>query len=263
MKRIYAIASVLVTASLSQVALGQAADSTAIKVNGATIPAYRVEMAVKSQLAQGQSDTPELRKNIREHLINQEIVAQEAAKKGLEKQPMVAARIELSKQAALADAYVADYLMKNPISDDMLRKEYERRKAQAPAKEYRIRHILVEKEDDAKNIIAQIKKGASFEKLAAEQSTDPGSKGRGGDLDWGPAERYVKPFADAVKKLKKGQMTDAPVHTDFGYHVIRVDDERSTKVPSFEEAKAQLHQLVQTEMVAKLIGDLRAKAKIE
>jgi len=108
MKRIYAIASVLVTASLSQVALGQAADSTAIKVNGATIPAYRVEMAVKSQLAQGQSDTPELRKNIREHLINQEIVAQEAAKKGLEKQPMVAARLELSKQAALADAYVAD-----------------------------------------------------------------------------------------------------------------------------------------------------------
>src|SRR4051812_48194328 len=238
-------------------------DTAAPKVNGTSIPAYRIDAAVRSRIAQGQQDTPELRKAIRDALINQEVVAQEAVKRGLEKQPQVAARIELDRQMTLVNAYFEDYLKKNPVTDDMLKKEYERLKPQLPPKEYRVRHILVEKEDDAKNIIAQIKKGASFEKLAAEHSTDPGSKARGGDLDWGPAERYVKPFADTVAKLRKGQMTDAPVKTDFGFHVIRLDDERATKIPSFEEAKPQLQQMVQTQLVQKAIGDLRAKAKIE
>jgi peptidyl-prolyl cis-trans isomerase C len=233
------------------------------KVNGTSIPAYRLDMAVKSQIAQGQKDTPELRKGILDMLINQEVVAQEAVKRGLDKQGPVAARLELDRQGILANAFFEDYLKKNPITDDMLKKEYERLKPQLPAKEYRVRHILVDKEDDAKNLIAQIKKGASFEKLAAENSTDPGSKSRGGDLDWAPAERYVKPFGETVIKLKKGQMTDAPVHTDFGYHVIRVEDERASKVPSFEEAKPQLQQLVQNQVVQKAIADLRAKAKVE
>ena len=120
----------------------------------------------------------------------------------------------------------------NPINDDMLKKEYERLKPQLPAKEYRAHHILVEKEDEAKGLIAQIKKGGNFEKLASEKSKDQGSKVKGGDLDWAPAERYVKPFADALGKLKKGQMTEAPVQTQFGWHVIRLDDERATKVPA-------------------------------
>jgi peptidyl-prolyl cis-trans isomerase C len=238
-------------------------DAAAPKVNGATIPAYRIDAAVRSRVAQGQQDSPELRKAIRDALINQEVVAQEATKRGLEKQPQVAARIELDRQMTLVNAYFEDYLKKNPITDDMLKKEYERLKPQLPAKEYKVRHILVEKEDDAKNIIAQIRKGASFEKLAGEHSTDPGSKARGGDLDWGPAERYVKPFSETITKLKKGQLTDVPVHTDFGYHVIRLDDERATKVPSFEEAKPQIQQLVQNQMVQKAIADLRAKAKVE
>ncbi len=237
--------------------------AAAIKVNGATIPAHRLDMAVKSQISQGQKDTPELRKGVRDMLINQELVAQEAAKKGLDKQSQVAARLELERSSILANAYFEDFFKKNPITDEMLKKEYERAKQQAPAKEYRVRHILVEKEDDAKNLIAQIKKGGSFEKLAAESSNDPGSKARGGDLDWGPAERYVKPFSDALTKLKKGQMTDTPVHTDFGYHVIRLDDERATKVPSFEEAKPQIQQMVQGQLVQKIIGDLRVKAKVE
>ena len=235
----------------------------AAKVNGTNIPSYRLDMAVRSQLSQGQKDTPELRKGIREMLINQEVVAQEAVKRGLDKQAPVAARLELDRQGVLAQAFFEDYLKKNPITDDMLKKEYERAKQQAPAKEYRIRHILVDKEDEAKNLIAQIRKGASFEKLAAEHSNDPGSKARGGDLDWGPAERYVKPFSDAVVKMKKGQMTDAPVHTDFGYHVIRVEDERASKVPSFEEAKGQIQQMVQNQMVQRAIQDLRSKAKVE
>ena len=244
-------------------AQGSAPPAATAKVNGTTIPQYRLDAAIKSRIAQGQQDTPEMRKGIRDALINQELVAQEAVKRGLEKQPHVAAKIELDRQNTLANAYFEDYLSKHPVTDEMLRKEYERLKPGLPPREYKIRHILVDKEEDAKNIIAQIKKGASFEKLAAEHSKDTGSKARGGDLDWGPAERYVKPFADAVKSLKKGAMTDAPVQTDFGFHVIRVEDERATKVPSFEEAKQQLQQIVQTQTVQKAIQDLRAKAKIE
>lgn len=244
-------------------AVGAQSAAPTAKVNGTTIPAHRMDAAVKARVGQGQPDTPELRKGIREALINHEVVAQEALKRGFDKQPQVAARLELDRQMTLINAYFEDYLSKNPITEDMLKKEYERLKPQLPAREYRARHILVEKEDDAKSIIAQIKKGASFEKVAAEQSADPGSKSRGGDLDWGPAERWPKPFAEAVTKLKKGQMVDAPVHTDFGYHVIRLDDERATKVPSFEEAKPQLEKVVQAQMVQKLIGELRGKAKVE
>ena len=259
--RLLALACALAAAPLY--AAEQNGNGNSLKVNGATIPAYRVEAAIKSRIAQGQQDTPELRKAIRDALINQEIIAQEAVKRGIDKQAPVAARIELDRQSVLVNAYFEDMLRKNPVTDDMLRKEYERLKPQLPAREFRIRHILVEKEDDAKNLIAQIRKGGNFEKLAAEHSIDPGSKGRGGDLDWAPAERYVKPFADTVTKLKKGQMTDAPVHTDFGWHVIRVEDERATKVPSFEEAKAQLQQVVQNQVVQKAVADLRAKAKVE
>lgn len=244
-------------------AVGAQGAAPAAKVNGSTIPQYRFEAAVKSRVAQGQPDTPEMRKGIRDALINQEVVAQEAVKRGLDKQPNVAARIELDRQSALVNAYFEDYMRRNPITDEMLRKEYERLKPELPAREYKVRHILVGTEEEAKNIIAQIRKGGSFEKLAAEHSKDTGSRQRGGDLDWGPAERYVKPFADAVRGLKKGAMTDAPVHTDFGYHVIRVEDERATKVPSFEDAKQQLHQMVQGQVVQRAIADLRSKAKIE
>ena len=235
----------------------------AAKVNGTSIPQYRLDAAVRSRLQQGQQETPEMRKAIREALINQEVVAQEAVKRGLDKQPNVAARLELDRQTALVNAYFEDYLRKNPITDDMLRKEYERLKPELPAREYKVRHILVEKEEDAKNLIAQIRKGASFEKLAAEHSKDSGSRARGGDLDWAPAERYVKPFAEAVTRLKKGAMTETPVQTDFGFHVIRVEDERATKIPSFEEAKQQLHQIVQNQIVQRAISDLRSKAKVE
>jgi peptidyl-prolyl cis-trans isomerase C len=253
------IAALMVTAPA--VAAQNAAP--AAKVNGASIPQYRFEAAVKSRIAQGQQDSPEMRKGIRDALINQEVVAQEAIKRGLDKVPLVAARLELDRQTALVNAYFEDHLRRNPITDDMLRKEYERLKPELPAREYKVRHILVEKEDEAKNIIAQIRKGGSFEKLAGEHSKDPGSKARGGDLDWAPAERYVKPFAEAVARLKKGAMTEAPVQTDFGFHIIRVDDERATKIPSFEEAKPQLQQLVQTQVVQRAISELRAKAKVE
>ena len=255
--------SIAMTLAIAPAVAAQNATTPPLKVNGTTIPAHRIETAVKIRIAQGQPDSPEMRKGVREALANQEIVAQEAVKRGMDKQPLTAARLELDRQSILINAYFEDYLKKNPITDDMLKKEFERVKPQLPAKEYKVRHILVEKEDDAKNIIAQIKKGGNFEKLAGEHSNDPGSKARGGDLDWAPAERYVKPFSDTVVKLKKGQMTDAPVQTDFGYHIIRLDDERANKIPSFEEAKPQLQQQLQSQVVQKHIGELRGKAKVE
>ena len=151
----------------------------------------------------------------------------------------------------LVNAYLQDYLKANPITDDMMKKEYETAKAQTGGKEYKARHILVKSEDEAKQIIAQLKKGASFEKLAAEKSEDTGSKGKGGDLDWSPPNRYVKPFSDALMKLKKGQMTDTPVQSPFGWHVIRLDDERPFKVPGFDKAKANIHQQLQNQAVQK------------
>jgi peptidyl-prolyl cis-trans isomerase C len=266
MKRL-AICVPLALATLFTAAPALSAQSSApaaAKVNGTVIPQSRVDLATKAQLSQGQQqDTPELRKAIRDALINNEIVAQEAVKRGLDKQPNVAAQLDLDRQRILANAYFSDYFTKNPITDEALKKEYERMKSQTPPREYKVRHILVDKEDDAKNIIAQIKKGGNFEKLAAEHSKDPGSKGRGGDLDWGPAERYVKPFADALRSLKKGAMTDAPVQTDFGFHVIRLDDERATKIPNFEEVKAQVQQSAQNQALQKHVQDLRNKAKIE
>jgi len=244
-------------------AIAAGAAAQGVKVNGREIPASRIDAVVKAQIAQGRPDTPELHNAVKEELIARELIAQEAQKKGIDKQPEVAAQIDLARHEILSSAYLREYLKSNPVTDDAMKKEFERVKPQIPTKEYKAHHILVEKEDEAKGLIGQIKKGANFEKLASEKSKDQGSKGRGGELDWSPAERYVKPFGDALAKLKKGQLTESPVQTQFGWHIIRLDDERAAKVPSFEEAKPQLQQLMQSQTVRKLISDLRAKAKVE
>ena len=232
------------------------------RVNGVAIPQQHFDLLIKNLVAQGRPDSPEMRDAIKQQMISRELMVQEAAKRGLDKNPETAARLTFSRQDILSNAYIQDILRANPVTDDMVKKEYERIKAQS-AKEYKTRHILVEKEDEAKNIIAQLKKGASFEKLAAEKSNDPGSKTNGGDLDWSMPSRFVKPFGDAMVKLKKGQVTETPVHTNFGWHVIRVDDERAAKIPGFDEAKPQVQQGLQNQAVEKAIADLRAKAKIE
>ena len=244
-------------------AAGACYGQPAAKVNGVTIPQNQVEQLVKNAVAQGQADSPELRNRIRDILINQELASQEAVKKGLDKNPEVSAQIQFSRQQVLSNAYIQDYVKANPVTEEIMKKEYENAKVQMGGKEYKVRHILVKQEDEAKQITAQLKKGVSFEKLAAEKSEDTGSKGKGGDLDWSPPNRYVKPFAEALAKLKKGQLTDAPVQTQFGWHVIRLDDERPTKVPPFDDVKANIQQQLQTQVLQKAIADLRAKAKIE
>ena len=214
----------VLAAGLTFAAAAHAQSGAVAKVNGVTIPQSRADILIKEMAAQGRPDTPEMRDAIKQELINREVVAQEAVKKGLDKKPEVAIQIDLQRQAVLINAYLQDYLQANPITDDAVKKEYERVKATAATREYKVRHILVESEDEAKQITAQLKKGASFDKLAAEKSKDQGSKGRGGDLDWATPARYVPAFGQAITKLKKGQLTDAPVQTQFGWHVIRVDD---------------------------------------
>ena len=258
------LAAALATVSLATtILLMPAAHAQVAKVNGVEIPQARLDTILKMRAAGKQPDSPEIRTALRDTLINQEVVAQEAVKRGLQKNPEIAAQIDLQRQETLVNAFVQEYMKANPVNDDAVRKEYERIKPTIPAKEFRARHILVEKEDEAKEILALIKKGGSFEKLAADKSKDTGSKARGGDLEWAPAEKYVKPFGDALLKMKKGQLADAPVQSNFGWHVIRLDDERAIKVPTLDEAKPQIQQMLQSQLVQKMLSDLRAKAKVE
>lgn len=233
-----------------------------VSVNGVVIPKSRIDMLVKAQAAQGRPESPELVAAVKDQLILLELVSQEAAKKGLEKNPDVATRIAMGKQQVLADAYVQEYVKNNPVSDDQLKGEYEKFKGQLGDKEYKPSHILVEKEDEAKAIIEQLKKGGDFAKLAKEKSKDTGSKENNGDLDWGPSARFVQPFADALKTLQKGQYTQTPVQTNFGYHIIKMDDIRDLKAPSFDEVKDNFRQRVQQQQVQKMLADLKSKAKI-
>lgn len=218
---------------------------------------------LKERLATGQQpDSPQLREMIRDELINRELVMREARKKGMDKDPLIKASMELNAQTVLVRAYMQDYVRANQPSDEVLKKDYETIKSQLGDKEYHARHILVDKEDEAKDIIAQLQKGEKFEKLA-ERSKDPGSKDKGGDLDWAAPSNYVKPFSDAMVALQKGKFTPTPVKTQFGYHVIMLEDVREAKPPSFDEVKPNLTQRAQGIAVEKHLAELRAKANIK
>ncbi|MDH2918715.1 MAG: peptidyl-prolyl cis-trans isomerase [Sideroxydans sp.] len=255
---------ILVAALLGAFAMNAAyaAEKSAALVNGVSIAQARVDMAVQTEVAQGQTDSPELRKSIRENLIKRELMLQEAAKMGLDKTPEALQEIDLAKQSVLINAYLMDYMKKNPISDEVLKQEYETRKAKLGGKEYNARHILVETEAEAKAIIVQLSKKVKFEKLVA-QSKDVGSAAQGGSLGWAAPANFVPPFAAALQSLKKGEYTKTPVQTQFGWHVIQVQDERAMKIPAFEEVKPQLQQRLQQQAIQKQIMALEAKAKIE
>ena len=239
-------------------------EPAAATVNGIAIAKSRVDMIVQQGLAAGQPDSPEARKAIIEKLAMQTLAADEAIKKGLDKSPEIMAQIDLIRQSVLANAYVQDLIKNSTASDDMLKAEYEKIKATITGTEYKARHILVEKEADAKDIIAKLKKDPGlFEKLAMEKSKDAGSKVRGGELGWFDLSRMVPEFGSAVSKLERGAITQKPVKTQFGYHVIQLEDTRPIEAPPFEEVKPQLAQHLQQQNVQKQMEDLKAKAKIE
>jgi len=255
------ILSALAAAILS-IALPAAAQNVAI-VNGKPVPKARVD-ALAAQLAKaGRPISPEVQGQIKDEVFAREIFMQAAQERGLDGSDDFKAQMELARQTLLIRVLFADYQKNNPVTDADIQAEYDKFAAANSGKEYRARHILVEKEDEAKVIIASLKKGGKFEDIAKKQSKDPGSGANGGDLDWANAGSYVPEFSGALTKLKKGQTTEAPVKTQFGWHVIRLDDVRDSQLPKLEEVKPQIAQQLQQQKLAKFQEDLRGKAKIE
>jgi len=232
-------------------------------VNGKAVPKARVDALALQLSRSGRPVTPEMQGQIREEVIAREVFMQEAEKLGLSSTDDFKVQMELARQAILIRELFADYQKKNPVTDADLKGEYDKFVAANGGKEYKARHILVEKEDEAKAIIASLKKGGKFEDIAKKQSKDPGSGANGGDLDWANPSSYVPEFSEAMGKLNKGQLTDTPVKTQFGYHVIRVDDIRTAKLPPFEELKPQIAQQMQQQKLAAFQQGLREKAKVE
>ncbi|WP_293662024.1 peptidylprolyl isomerase [Rhodoferax sp. OV413] len=256
------ILSALAAASLLAVASGALAQNVAI-VNGKAVPKSRVEALAQQVARSGRPVTPDMQGQLREEVIAREIFVQEAQARGLDATEDYKNQLEMNRQTILIRELFADFQKKNPVTDEEIKAEYDKFAAANAGKEYRARHILVEKEDQAKSLIAQLKKGAKFEDLAKKNSKDPGSGANGGDLDWANASSYVKEFSDALVALTKGKVSDAPVKTQFGYHVIRLDDVRDSQLPKLEDVKPQVAQQLLQQKMGKYQEELRAKAKVE
>ncbi len=256
------IAALLAAAFASFAPLSVSAQNIAI-VNGKAVPTARVD-ALAQQLAKaGRPVTPEMQGQLREEIITREVFLQEAQKRGLDVTDDFRIQMDLARQSLLIRELFNDYQQKNPVTDADAKAEYDKFAAANGGKEYKARHILVEKEAEAKAIIASLKKGGKFEEIAKKSSKDPGSGANGGDLDWAAAGSYVKEFSDAMVALDKGKTTETPVKSQFGYHVIRLDDVREAQLPKFDEVKPQILQQLQQQKLAQFQQDLRAKAKIE
>lgn len=253
----------LLSALLAFTACTQAADEkSAALVNGVSIPQSRVDLRVKAALSQGQPDSPDLRKSVLDDLINLEVISQAAAKNDLDKQAEVTQQLALARQSILAGAFVQDHVKNAPISEDALKQEYDTYKQRVGNKEYKLSHILVDSEEEANKVAAELKKGAKFSKVAKAKSKDMGSKDKGGELGWASPSTFVQPFAEAATKLAKGKVS-APVQTQFGWHVIKLEDTRERKMETFEEMKPRIDNFLRQKDIQKTIEDLRSKAKIE
>lgn len=235
----------------------------AATVNGKPIANSKIDLIVKQVVAQGkQTDTPQLRDAIKRDLINREVLIQEADKQGFGTRTEVKAALDNARQSIIINAMLADYVRKNPVKDADVKAEYDKFKAQVGDKEYRARHILVPTEDEAKGIIAKLKTGSKFEDLAKAQGKD-GTAAQGGDLDWASPANFVPEFSKVMVELKKGAVTETPVKTQFGYHVIKLEDTRAAKVPPFEEVKQQVMESLQQKKLAQFREELMKKAIIK
>ncbi|WP_114810842.1 peptidylprolyl isomerase [Paraburkholderia kururiensis] len=232
-------------------------------VNGTPIPKSRADALIAQLVHQGQQDTPQLQTAVREELVNREILMQEAARRGLPTRPDIKAQIAVAQQTVVLRALIEDFMKNNAPTDAEIKARYDQLVQQAGGKEYHLHHILVDNEQQAKDLIAKIKAGASFEDLAKQYSKDPGSGKNGGDLDWSDPRAYVPEFAAAAQKLQQGQMTDTPVHTQFGWHIIRVDGIRNITPPPLEQVKTQIVQQMQQEKLQAFEENLRKQAKIQ
>ena len=259
--------------ALPSVALAQSAAKDAPKkaakdapiavVNGVPIPSARAEVLMRERAARGAPDDAQMREAVREDLINRELIAQQAARTGYTKKPALQAELALVRQTVIVQHYVSDWLHSRPVSEAAIKKAYDDAKAKAGDKQYKVRHILLDSEAEAKKVIDELNKGAKFAELA-KQSKDAGTKERGGELGWmTPGGNLDKTFSNAMVKLGKGEYTKVPVHTRYGYHVIEVEDVRPLEFPPLDELRARIQRQLQQDELQKLIHDLRAKAKIK
>ena len=253
------LALVALTAALAPSAMAQ---NVAI-VNGKAIPKDRLEALAQQVARSGRPVTPDMQGQLRDEVIAREIFTQEAHARGLDTTDDYKNQLELTKQSILIRELFADFQKKSPVTDEEVKAEYDKFAAANSGKEFRARHILVEKEDEAKKIIAQLKKGGKFEAIAQKSSKDTGSGAKGGELDWAAPASYVKEFAEALVALGKGKTSDTPVKSQFGFHVIRVDDVRDAQLPKFEDVKPQILQQLMQQKTNSYIEELRAKARIE
>lgn len=234
-------------------------------VNGKPLTQKQVDQFVSLLVSQGAKDSPQLREQVKQEMIGRMVAVQAAEKAGIDKQASVKQEIELARQGILVRALMADHLKKNPITDAKIQADYDTiKKEQAGRQEYKLRHILVKDEKAAQDLISQIKsKKITFAEAAKKDSIDPGSGAKGGDLGWGPSSNYVPEFAQAVEKLKKGQMTDAPVQTQFGWHVIQVEDARPVSLPELKDVKTQIEEMLRQDKLGQFQQELMKSADIK
>ncbi len=243
-------------------AMGVQAQNLAI-VNGKAVPKTRMEALSQQVARSGRPITPEIEAQIKEEVIAREIFMQEAQKRGLDATDDFKTQMELARQTLLIRELFGEFQKKNPVTEEDIKAEFDKFVAANSGKEFRARHILVEKEDQAKAIIASLKKGGKFEEIAKKQSKDPGSGANGGDLDWASPGNYVKEFSEAMVALKKGQLTEKPVKSQFGFHIIKLEDVRDVQLPKFEDVKPQIAQQLGQSKLSAFQEELRGKAKIE
>ena len=269
-RRIFALALLLPFMALAQLptkepakAPAKAATGPLATVNGIQIPRARLDLVVRQQMVRGAPDNEQLRAQVREALINNELLVQEANRSGLSKKTEVLQQIDITRQEVIANAVVAEHIRVNPVSDADIQKEYDRARAQTGDREYKARHILVATEDDAKSVLADLKKGGKFDDIAQKRSLDEGTRPKGGDLDWNVPTNFDKAFSDAMVKLEKGKMTEAAVRTRFGFHIIQLDDVRAVSFPPLTQVRQQIQQRLVDQKIQTMVRELRAKAKIE
>lgn len=253
--------TLLLIATLSFTASAIAGDAVAT-VNGKPIKQSLFDFIVKDATDHGQKVDDNVRDVIMSKLISSELVLQEAQKSGMDKKPDYLAKEELTRRELLVNVYIQDYMKSHPVSESDTKAAYEKFKTELGDKEYNARHILVASEAEAKDVIAQLNKGGDFSKIAKEKSIDPGSKEKGGDLGWFALGGMVKPFSEAVSKLQKGKSSTEPVQTQFGWHVIKLDDIRELKAPPYDKVKDNLQKQLGQRQLEKMLTDLRAKATI-
>jgi peptidyl-prolyl cis-trans isomerase C len=232
-------------------------------VNGKPVPKSRVDVLVKQATRGGQPVTPELQKRAEDEVVMREIFTQAAEKSGVAASPSYKEQMELVRQTVLIREMFEDYKKKHPATEAEAKAEYDTVKATQTGTEYHARHILVENEDEAKKLIAEIKGGAKFEDLAKKSSKDTGSAENGGDLDFAKPDAYVPEFGKAMTALKKGEMTQTPVKSQFGYHIIKLEDTREAQFPPLADVTPQIKQRLEQQKLAKFRDDIRDKAKTD